>query len=74
MIACLLDAGGLDPTVVNGGIINAYGANAKVGDGDWIVVEADESGRLLPAPEVHCGRRPPTSTPSTWITTGSSRR
>src|SRR6201996_3549352 len=43
MIACLLDAGGLDPTVVNGGIINAYGANAKVGDGDWIVVEADES-------------------------------
>jgi UDP-N-acetylmuramate--alanine ligase len=43
MIACLLDAGGLDPTVVNGGIINAYGANAKVGTGDWIVVEADES-------------------------------
>jgi UDP-N-acetylmuramate--alanine ligase len=43
MIACLLDAGGLDPTVVNGGIINAYGTNAKVGLGDWIVVEADES-------------------------------
>src|ERR1700761_1126159 len=43
MIAGLLDAGGLDPTVVNGGIINAYGANAKVGEGDWIVVEADES-------------------------------
>jgi UDP-N-acetylmuramate--alanine ligase len=43
MVACLLDAGGLDPTVVNGGIINAYGANAKVGQGDWIVVEADES-------------------------------
>ncbi len=43
MVACLLDAGGLDPTVVNGGIINAYGANAKVGAGDWIVVEADES-------------------------------
>ncbi|MEI7931972.1 MAG: UDP-N-acetylmuramate--L-alanine ligase, partial [Alphaproteobacteria bacterium] len=39
----LLDAGGLDPTVVNGGIINAYGTNAKVGEGDWIVVEADES-------------------------------
>ncbi|MCA3698910.1 MAG: UDP-N-acetylmuramate--L-alanine ligase, partial [Brevundimonas sp.] len=34
---------GLDPTVVNGGIINAYGTNAQVGDGDWIVVEADES-------------------------------
>jgi len=43
MIAALLDAGGTDPTIVNGGIINAYGTNAKVGDGDWIVVEADES-------------------------------
>ena len=43
MVATLLDAGGFDPTVVNGGIINAYGTNAKVGDGDWIVVEADES-------------------------------
>jgi UDP-N-acetylmuramate--alanine ligase len=43
LIAAVLDAGGLDPTVVNGGIINAYGANAKVGEGDWIVVEADES-------------------------------
>jgi len=43
MVAALLDAGGLDPTVVNGGIINAYGANAKVGEGQWIVVEADES-------------------------------
>jgi len=43
MIAALLDAGGMDPTVVNGGIINAYGTNAKVGDGEWIVVEADES-------------------------------
>jgi UDP-N-acetylmuramate--alanine ligase len=43
MIAALLDAAGMDPTVVNGGIINAYGTNAKVGEGDWIVVEADES-------------------------------
>jgi len=43
MVAALLDAGGMDPTVVNGGIINAYGTNAKVGEGDWIVVEADES-------------------------------
>jgi len=43
MVAAVLDAGGLDPTIVNGGIINAYGTNAKVGDGDWIVVEADES-------------------------------
>ena len=43
MVAAVLDGGGLDPTVVNGGVINAYGANAKVGDGRWIVVEADES-------------------------------
>jgi len=43
MVAALLDAGGLDPTVVNGGIINAYGTNARLGDGDWVVVEADES-------------------------------
>ena len=43
MVAAVLDAGGLDPTVVNGGVINAYGANAKVGEGTWIVVEADES-------------------------------
>jgi UDP-N-acetylmuramate--alanine ligase len=43
MIAAILDAAGLDPSVVNGGIINAYGANAKVGKGEWIVVEADES-------------------------------
>jgi UDP-N-acetylmuramate--alanine ligase len=51
MVAALLDAGGLDPTVVNGGIINAYGANAKVGEGEWIVVEADESdGTFLKLP------------------------
>jgi UDP-N-acetylmuramate--alanine ligase len=43
MVAAILDAAGFDPTVVNGGIINAYGTNAKVGEGDWIVVEADES-------------------------------
>lgn len=43
MIASLLDAGGLDPTVINGGIINAYGTNARLGAGDWMVVEADES-------------------------------
>jgi len=43
LVAALLDAGGLDPTVINGGIINAYGTNAKVGEGDWMVVEADES-------------------------------
>ncbi len=43
MVAALLDAGGLDPTVINGGIINAYGTNARMGGGDWMVVEADES-------------------------------
>ncbi len=43
MVAAMLDAGGLDPTVINGGIINAYGTNARLGEGDWMVVEADES-------------------------------
>jgi UDP-N-acetylmuramate--alanine ligase len=43
MVAALLDAGGLDPTVINGGIINAYGTNARIGVGDWMVVESDES-------------------------------
>ena len=43
MVAALLDGAGLDPTVINGGIVNAYGSNAKAGEGDWIVVEADES-------------------------------
>jgi UDP-N-acetylmuramate--alanine ligase len=43
LIAALCDAGGLDPTVVNGGIINAYGTNARLGAGEWVVVEADES-------------------------------
>ncbi|MBN8849179.1 MULTISPECIES: UDP-N-acetylmuramate--L-alanine ligase [unclassified Sphingomonas] len=43
MVAALLDAGGVDPTVINGGIINSYGSNARLGDSDWMVVEADES-------------------------------
>lgn len=43
MVATLLDYGGVDPTVINGGIIHAYGSNARVGQGDWMVVEADES-------------------------------
>jgi UDP-N-acetylmuramate--alanine ligase len=43
LVATLLDAGGVDPTVINGGIINAYGTNARLGDGEWMVVEADES-------------------------------
>ena len=51
LVATLLDAAGLDPTVINGGIINAYGANAKRGEGDWMVVEADESdGTFLKLP------------------------
>ncbi|MFW6076509.1 MAG: Mur ligase domain-containing protein, partial [Hyphomicrobiales bacterium] len=43
IVACLLDAGGFDPTVINGGIINAYGTNARLGAGEWMVVESDES-------------------------------
>ncbi|MEM1129719.1 MAG: UDP-N-acetylmuramate--L-alanine ligase [Pseudomonadota bacterium] len=43
MVATLLDAGGIDPTVINGGIIHAYGSNARMGQGEWMVVEADES-------------------------------
>jgi UDP-N-acetylmuramate--alanine ligase len=51
MVAALLDAGGFDPTVINGGIINAYGTNARLGTGDWMVVEADESdGTFLKLP------------------------
>lgn len=43
MVAALLDRGGFDPTVINGGVIHAYGSNARVGRGEWMVVEADES-------------------------------
>ena len=43
MVAAMLDAGGIDPTVINGGIINQYGSNARLGDSEWMVVEADES-------------------------------
>ncbi|WP_112321522.1 UDP-N-acetylmuramate--L-alanine ligase [Oceanibium sediminis] len=43
MVAALLDGGGVDPTVINGGIIHAYGSNARMGAGEWMVVEADES-------------------------------
>src|ERR1700751_4079013 len=50
-VATLLEAGGLDPTVINGGIINACGSNARLGAGDWMVVEADESaGTFLKLP------------------------
>jgi UDP-N-acetylmuramate--alanine ligase len=51
MVAALLDAAGFDPTVINGGIINAYGTNARLGAGEWMVVEADESdGTFLKLP------------------------
>jgi len=51
IVATLLDAGGFDPTVINGGIINAYGTNARLGAGEWMVVEADESdGTFLKLP------------------------
>src|SRR6184192_1800470 len=51
LVAALVDAGGFDPTVINGGIINAYGTNARLGAGDWMVVEADESdGTFLKLP------------------------
>ena len=52
LVACVLEAASLDPTVINGGIINAYGSNTRLGEGDWMVVEADESDgsfRRLPA-------------------------
>ena len=51
MVAALVEAGGFDPTVINGGVINAYGTNARLGAGDWMVVEADESdGTFLKLP------------------------
>ena len=51
LIAALLDAAGMDPTVINGGIINAWGTNARLGGGDWVVAEADESdGTFLKLP------------------------
>jgi len=43
MVSAMLDTAGFDPTVINGGIINAYGTNARLGAGEWMVVEADES-------------------------------
>ncbi|MAH83277.1 MAG: UDP-N-acetylmuramate--L-alanine ligase [Rhodospirillaceae bacterium TMED8] len=51
LVAAMLDGAGLDPTVINGGIINAWGTNARLGDGDWLVAEADESdGTFLKLP------------------------
>ena len=51
MVAAILDAADMDPTVINGGIINAWGSNARLGAGDWMVAEADESdGTFLKLP------------------------
>jgi UDP-N-acetylmuramate--alanine ligase len=53
LCAAMLDAAGFDPTVINGGIINAYGTNARLGQGDWMVVESDESdGSFMKLPSV----------------------
>ncbi|MEQ8347603.1 MAG: UDP-N-acetylmuramate--L-alanine ligase [Sneathiellaceae bacterium] len=53
LVAALFDAAGFDPTVINGGIINAYGTNARLGTGEWMVVEADESdGSMVKLPAV----------------------
>jgi UDP-N-acetylmuramate--alanine ligase len=55
MVAAMLETAGLDPTVINGGIINAYGTNARLGGGDWMVVEADESdGTFVKLPATIC--------------------
>ncbi len=55
LIACVLETAQLDPTVINGGIINAYGTNTRLGAGDWMVVEADESdGSFLRLPATIC--------------------
>ena len=55
LVAQLLDTAGFDPTVINGGIINAYGTNARLGAGDWMVVEADESdGTFVKLPATIC--------------------
>jgi len=53
LVSCVLEAAGMDPTVINGGIINAYNSNTRLGEGDWMVVEADESdGSFLRLPAV----------------------
>jgi UDP-N-acetylmuramate--alanine ligase len=76
MVAALLDAGGVDPTVINGGIINSYGSNARLGASDWMVVEADD-GRLVPASGRHdCGGdqyRPGASRPLRFVRQGEEQ-
>ena len=72
LIAALLDAAGLDPTVINGGIVNAWGSNARLGGGEWMVAEADESdGTFLKLPAI-IAVVTNTSTPSTSTTSARS--
>ena len=70
----MLDSAGIDPTVVNGGIITGWGSNARLGHGQWMVVEADESDGSF----AKLNRRPspssPTSTPSISTITEATRR
>ncbi len=55
LTAAVLDAAGMNPTVINGGVINAYGTNSRLGGGEWMVVEADESdGSFVHLPETVC--------------------
>src|ERR1700677_2512999 len=63
MMAALFDASGFDPTVINGGIINAYGTNARLGAGEWMLVEADESDGTFP-------NRPADTTAATKVNPG----
>lgn len=43
LVGTMLDVADYDPTIINGGIVNKYGTNTRLGDSDWMVVEADES-------------------------------
>ena len=73
MIGALLETAQLDPTVINGGIINAYGTNTRLGAGDWMVVEADESDGTFTRYRRRL-RWLPTSTPNISIFTKASTR
>src|SRR5262249_56171903 len=53
LVATLLEAGDFDPTVINGGIIEAYGTNARLGGGDWMGGEADRAARPFLQPPAH---------------------
>ena len=80
MIAAMLDAGGIDPTVINGGIINSYGSNARLGSSEWMVVEVFTKATAASFASTGPSRWSPTSTPnisnitaaSTWSRTPTS--